>query len=96
MMVEANRYVDEAFLYEGEQALYDYLMMNKDIIDVRILGEDHKNKSFTGDDLDIDIIFNSRKHSYSTTGTIKKIIKEKKIIMWGHYTALYSNDEFGI
>jgi len=77
MMVEANRYVDEAFLYEGEQALYDYLMINKDIIDVRILGEDHKNKSFTGDDLDIDIIFNSRKHSYSTTGTITKIIKER-------------------
>jgi len=77
LMVDSNRYVDEPFLYDGEEELYSYLDSNKDRIDVRILGADHKGKPFTGDDLPIDIIFNSRNHSYSTTNTIKKIIEER-------------------
>ena len=77
LMVDSNKYVDEPFLYGGEEELYNYLDSNKDRIDVRILGEDHKGKPFTGDDLPIDIIFNSRNHSYSTTNTIKKIIEER-------------------
>ena len=77
MMVQSNKNVDQAFLYDGESALYEYLSENVDWIDVRILGEDHKGKPFTGDDLPIDIIFNSRNHSYSTTNTIVKIIKER-------------------
>ena len=77
MMADANKYVDEAFLYDGEEGLYDYLRKNQNGIDVRILGEDHRGKPFTGDDLDIDIIFNSRSHNYSTTNTIAKIIKER-------------------
>ena len=36
-------------------------------------GEDYINKPFTGDDLSIEIIFNSRDHDYSTTNTIAKI-----------------------
>ena len=77
MMVEACKFVDEAFLYDGEKKLYDYLFNSGDRIDVRILGDDHKDKPFTGDDLEIDIIFNSRDHDYSTTNTIAKIIKER-------------------
>ena len=77
LMVDSNRYADEVFLYDGELELYQYLSDNKNRIDVRILGEDHKDKPFTGDDLDIDIVFNSRNHSYSTTNTIAKIIKER-------------------
>ena len=77
MMAASNRYVDEAFLYDGEPALHKYLSKNKDRIDVRILGEDHRDKPFTGDELDIDIIFNSRSHNYSTTNTIAQIIKER-------------------
>ena len=77
VMVKSNKNVDEAFLYDGKEALYDYLLDNKNIIDVRILGQDHQGKLFTGDDIDIDIVFNSRNHSYSTTNTIAKIIKER-------------------
>jgi len=77
VMVKSNKNVDEAFLYDGEEALYDYLLDNKNIIDVRILGQDHQGKLFTGDDIDIDIVFNSRNHNYSTTHTIAKIIKER-------------------
>ena len=76
-MVEACKFVDEAFLYDGEEGLYDYLFYNSDRIDVRILGDDHKDKPFTGDDLKIDIMFNSRNHDYSTTNTIAKIIEER-------------------
>ena len=76
-MVKSNKYVDDAFLYDGEPALYKYLSENADMIDFRILGADHKGKPFTGDDLPIDIIFNSRDHDYSTTNTIAKIVKER-------------------
>ena len=77
LMVKSNRHVDDAFLYDGEPALYEYLSNNVGFIDVRILGADHKGKPFTGDDLPIDIIFNSRDHDYSTTNTIAKIIEER-------------------
>ena len=77
MMVESNKNVDQAFLYFGVTSLYEYLSENVDWIDVRILGEDHRGKPFTGDDLSIEIIFNSRDHDYSTTNTIAKIIKER-------------------
>ena len=77
LMVKSNKYVDDAFLYDGAPALYKYLSENADMIDVRILGADHKGKPFTGDDLPIDIIFNSRDHDYSTTNTIAKIVKER-------------------
>jgi glycerol-3-phosphate cytidylyltransferase len=76
LMVRANRHVDEAFLYDSEDELYSYLHRT-DKINVRILGEDHKGKPFTGDDLPIPIIFNQRSHSYSTTNTINEIIKQR-------------------
>ena len=78
LMASSCRYVDEAFLYDGEKELYKFLKNNQDNIDVRIVGDDHKNHPFTGDDLDIRVIFNSRDHDYSTTNTIKQIIKKRK------------------
>ena len=67
LMVKSNRYVDETFLYLGEEKLYEYLEKNQDRIDVRIIGEDHKGKPYTGEELDIEVVFNSRDHDYSTT-----------------------------
>tara|TARA_Y100001963_G_C6537946_1_gene334128 strand:+ start:132 stop:560 length:429 start_codon:yes stop_codon:yes gene_type:complete len=75
IMVSSCRYVDEPFLYDGEDELYKFLHDEQNHIDVRIIGDDHKDKPFTGDDLAIDIIFNSRDHDYSTTNTINNIIK---------------------
>ena len=77
MMEQSSKYVDKAFLYDGEEELYKYLKENQNLINVRILGEDHKDKPFTGDDLKINIVFNTRRHNYSTTNTIKKIIEER-------------------
>ena len=77
LMVKSNRYVDETFLYLGEEKLYEYLEKNQDRIDVRIIGEDHKGKPYTGEELDIEVVFNSRDHDYSTTNTINKIIEKR-------------------
>lgn len=77
MMTSSCKYVDEAFLYDGEVELYKFLKNNQDNIDVRIVGADHKGSPFTGDDLDIKVIFNSRDHDYSTTNIIKQIIKKR-------------------
>ena len=77
MMVESNKHVDEAFLFLGEKKLYEFLEKNQERINVRILGEDHKGKPYTGEGLDIEIIFNSRDHNYSTTNVINDIIKKR-------------------
>ena len=77
LMVNSNRDVDKAFLYDSEEELYNYLKTHISKIDIRFVGEDHYGKPFTGDDLPIDIIFNSRQHTYSTTNTINEIIKRR-------------------
>jgi len=76
-MISAIKYVDEAFIYDGEKELYKYLKNNKDNIDIRIVGADHKGHPFTGDDLDIEVIFNRRDHDYSTTNIIQQIIEKR-------------------
>jgi glycerol-3-phosphate cytidylyltransferase len=77
MMVKSNKNVGEAFLFLGEEKLHEYLEKNQDRIDVRILGEDHKGKSYTGEGLNIKVVFNSRDHDYSTTNTVNRIIKKR-------------------
>ena len=44
LMASSCRYVDEAFLYDGEKELYKFLKNNQDNIDIRIVGDDHKDK----------------------------------------------------
>jgi glycerol-3-phosphate cytidylyltransferase-like family protein len=65
IQVDACRWVDDIILYKTEAQLYD--LIKRVHPDVRFLGEDHKGKPFTGDDLPIKIIFNTRKHHYSTS-----------------------------
>ena len=74
IQLEAVKYVDEIFVYETEQDLYKKLLDIKP--DVRILGSDYIGKSFTGDDLDIEIYYHERKHNYSTTNLRGKIVSE--------------------
>lgn len=63
--------VDEIITYKLEDDLYKPL---SDLdIDIRFLGEDYKNKSFTGDDLKIPIHFLDRSHGWSTTKFKNKI-----------------------
>ena len=61
----AVRYVDEVYMYQTEDELYDLIKYFKP--DLRILGEDYIGKSFTGDDLPVDVIYTTRSHEWSTT-----------------------------
>lgn len=67
----AIKYIDEIIPYDTEGSLLDLLQSVP--IDIRFLGEDHKESSFTGDNLEIDTHFTSRKHSFSTTNLRRKI-----------------------
>ena len=74
IQLEAVKYVDEIFTYSTEKDLYKNLLDIKP--DVRTLDSDYKGKSFTGDDLDIEIYYHERKHNYSTTNLRKKIVSK--------------------
>ena len=74
IQLEAVRYVDEVFIYDTEEELYKKLLFINP--DVRILGSDYIGKSFTGDDLDIEIHYHERNHNYSTTNLRKNIVSE--------------------
>ena len=59
------KYIDEVYIYQTEEDLLNLIEFFKP--DVRILGEDYIGKSFTGDDLDIKVIYTTRSHDWSTT-----------------------------
>lgn len=67
------KYINNVVVYETEDQLYDIL--NSGSYDIRFLGDDYKDKKYTGDDLPIPIIWISRDHGYSTTN-LKNRIKE--------------------
>ena len=74
-MLNAIKWVDEIIEYDTEASLYQILnnLWELDRIDVRIIGSDWKGKNFTGKDLPIKTIFNSRNHQYSSSSLRKRI-----------------------
>ena len=74
----AVRYVDEIIPYSTEEDLEDILEMYP--INVRILGEEYKDKDFTGRDIcksrEIKLYFNVRDHRFSTSELRKRIHNE--------------------
>ena len=75
IQLEAVRYVDEIIIYETEQDLYE--LIKRVNPDVRILGTDYKDKSYTGDDLGVDIYYHDRNHNYSSTNLRKHIVDKE-------------------
>lgn len=69
VQLSAVKYVNEIIPYETELDLEDILKMYN--IDVRILGEEYREKEFTGKDvcrkLGIQLHFNKRNHEFSST-----------------------------
>jgi|TARA_B100000085_G_scaffold82586_1_gene74430 glycerol-3-phosphate cytidylyltransferase len=67
--LNAVKYVDEIIPYQTEKDLEDILNMLH--IDVRILGEEYKNKTFTGRAIcakrGIELFFNKREHRFSSS-----------------------------
>ena len=64
-MLMSIKHIDEVYMYQTEEELLE-LMKTFDL-DVRILGEDYLGKSFTGDDLNHEVIYTTRSHEWSTT-----------------------------
>ena len=73
--LEAVKYVDEIVPYLHETDLEDILQMRQ--INVRILGEEYREKEFTGRDIckqrDIELSFNKRDHRFSSSDLRKRI-----------------------
>ena len=73
--LQGCKYVDKILTYDTEADLVNLLKELRP--DVRFLGEDWKGKRFTGDELDIKILFNSRDHDFSSTNLRMRIKNAK-------------------
>lgn len=89
IQLKGCKFVDEIVPYATEQDLEDVLKSFK--IDVRILGDEYKDKNFTGrtycEEKGIELYYNTRDHRFSSSGlraevsqreNVKKEEKEKK------------------
>ena len=74
------RYVDEIIPYSSEKDVEDILTMYH--IDVRILGEEYKEKDFTGKDIckkrGILLYFNKRDHRFSSSDLRRRVAEREK------------------
>jgi len=73
-ILRAIRYIDDIVVYQAEDTFLSYL----DDYDVRFLGDDYSDGSYTGKDKSIKIVFVDRSHDYSTTELKRKIAKSFK------------------
>ena len=64
-LLSSIKFVDDIKSYTYETELYE--LIKNGGYSVRFLGDDYKNKSFTGDDLKINIHYLNRDHGWSTT-----------------------------
>ena len=79
IQLAATRYVDEIVVYQTEQDLRDLLLILP--VDVRILGVEYQDKEFSGkaecEKRGIEIIYNSRDHSFSSSSLRKRVSESK-------------------
>ena len=75
IQLAAIKYVDEIVIYNTEQDLIDLLLTLP--IHVRVLGDEYKNKDFTGKEIakqrGSKIVYNGRDHSFSSTSLRKRV-----------------------
>lgn len=70
-ILKAIKYIDDIIFYQEEDTFLSYL----EDYDIRFLGDDYRDGSYTGKDKKIKIIFINRDHNYSTTELKRKIVK---------------------
>lgn len=75
IQLKGCKHIDEIVPYVSEQDLEDILKSFK--LDVRIIGEEYKEKPFTGKDYcmekGIEIYYNKRDHRFSSSGLRKQV-----------------------
>ena len=80
IQLKAVNAVDEIVPYYTEQDLEDIL--RSFVIDVRIIGDEYKDKDFTGrqycEEKGIEIYYNKRDHRFSSTDLRKRIYEAEK------------------
>ena len=80
IQLSAVKYVDEIVVYSTEKDLEDIMQMFE--LHVRILGEEYKNKDFTGREeckkRGIVLYFNKRDHRFSTSELRKRIYEQER------------------
>lgn len=80
IQLSACRFVDELVIYETEKDLVDLLLTLP--LDCRILGVEYENVDFTGRqeclDRGIQIIFNGRDHSFSSSNLRKRVAEAER------------------
>ena len=81
IQLKGCKYVDEIIPYATEQDLEDILRSFK--IDVRIVGDEYKDKNFTGrrycEEKRIALFFNIRDHRFSSS-SLRKEVTEKELL----------------
>lgn len=81
IQLKGCKFVDEIIPYATEQDLEDILRSFK--IDIRILGDEYKEKNFTGreycESKGIELYFNTRDHRFSSSG-LRKVVAEKEAL----------------
>lgn len=79
-ILRAIKYVDDVVVYQAEETFLSYL----DDYDIRFLGTDYKDGSYTGKDIDIKIVWLDREnHTYSSTKLKTEIyqsVLQKKLL----------------
>lgn len=70
VQLQAVKYVDLIIPFSTEKDIVDMLLIITP--DIRFVGEEYKGKDFTGCDLPIEIYFNERKHSFSSSELRKR------------------------
>ena len=79
VQLRACKYIDEIIPYVSENDLIDVLSSFK--IDLRIIGEEYKNKVFTGKDYcikkGIEIYYNKREHRFSSSSLREQVAKSE-------------------
>tara|TARA_B100002019_G_C21133172_1_gene529324 strand:+ start:72 stop:521 length:450 start_codon:yes stop_codon:yes gene_type:complete len=77
IQLAAVKYVNEIVMYATERDLEDLLLTLP--INIRIIGEEYKSKSFTGKsickDRGIKMVYNGRDHSFSSTSLRKRVFE---------------------
>ena len=80
VQLRAVSYVDEIIPYVTEKDLEDILTMYH--IDVRILGEEYREKEFTGKDIcrkrGIELYFNKRDHRFSSSDLRRRVAEREQ------------------
>jgi len=81
VQLSAVKFVDEIIVYQTEKDLEDMLMFLP--ITIRIIGEEYKDKDFTGkqicEERSIKVFYNQRRHSFSTTELRKRVANKSTL-----------------